>query len=164
MCTVVYFDPRMGRSLVKINYVFVPLPFVAIPASAASSRIQTHLSLFQIHIIIQSLYGGYFDFRVKEICFFCYFLHHSIHLMTEKDIKSCFSIKKLILTSKRHAEHQFAGQNTQQCTFFVCWHDLTTRLFFILAHNSSGRPLSTSHGRWKKTLRKPQPNHWSIPR
>ena len=29
------------------------------------------------------------------------------------DGKSCFSIKKFILTSKRHAEHLFAGQNTQ---------------------------------------------------
>ena len=28
--------------------------------------------------------------------------------------KSCYSIKKLILTSKRHAEHLFAGRNTQQ--------------------------------------------------
>ena len=34
--------------------------------------------------------------------------------MIEKDLKSCFSIKNLISTSERHAEHPFAGQNTQQ--------------------------------------------------
>ena len=34
--------------------------------------------------------------------------------MTEKDGKSCFVSKKMISTSKRHAEHPFAGQNTQQ--------------------------------------------------
>ena len=33
--------------------------------------------------------------------------------MTEKDIKSCFSIKKLIFPRKWHAEHPLAGQNTQ---------------------------------------------------
>ena len=38
--------------------------------------------------------------------------------MTEKDVKSCFSVKKLILTRERHAEHQFAGQihNTHTLT------------------------------------------------
>ena len=30
------------------------------------------------------------------------------------DGKSCFSVRKSILTNKRHAEHPFAGQNTQQ--------------------------------------------------
>ena len=34
--------------------------------------------------------------------------------MTEKDGKSCFVSKKMISTSKRLAEHPFAGQNTQQ--------------------------------------------------
>ena len=34
--------------------------------------------------------------------------------MTEKDVKSCFSIKKLISTSEWCAEDLFAGQNTQQ--------------------------------------------------
>ena len=34
------------------------------------------------------------------------------------DIKSCFSVKKLISTSQWHAEHPFAGQNTQH-TFFT---------------------------------------------
>ena len=33
--------------------------------------------------------------------------------MTEKDVKSCFSIKKLISISERRAEHPFAGRNTQ---------------------------------------------------
>ena len=36
------------------------------------------------------------------------------HLLTKKFAKSCFSIKKLILTSKRPEEHPFPGQNTQQ--------------------------------------------------
>ena len=31
----------------------------------------------------------------------------------EKDRKTCFSIKIMILTSDRHAEHPFAGQNPQ---------------------------------------------------
>ena len=30
------------------------------------------------------------------------------------DVKNSFSVKKLISTSKRHAEHLFAGRNTQQ--------------------------------------------------
>ena len=42
----------------------------------------------------------------------CFFLH----FITEKDVKSCFSIKKLILTSERRAEHRFTGRNTQQST------------------------------------------------
>ena len=33
--------------------------------------------------------------------------------MGEIDGKSCFSVKKIILTSKQCAEHPFAGQNTQ---------------------------------------------------
>ena len=39
--------------------------------------------------------------------------------MTEKDLKSCLSIKKLIFTSKRHAEHPFIGQNTQNMPFYL---------------------------------------------
>ena len=34
--------------------------------------------------------------------------------MTQKYTKSCFSVKKLILTSERRVEHPFAGRNTQQ--------------------------------------------------
>ena len=34
--------------------------------------------------------------------------------MMEKDGKNCFGVKKMISTSKRHVEHPFAGQNTQQ--------------------------------------------------
>ena len=34
--------------------------------------------------------------------------------MVEKDVKSCFNFKKLIPTSERHAEHPFAGRNTQK--------------------------------------------------
>ena len=36
--------------------------------------------------------------------------------MTEKYAISCFSVKKLISTSKRHGEHPFAGRNTQHST------------------------------------------------
>ena len=36
-----------------------------------------------------------------------------LQLMTEKDVKSCFSIKKLISISERRDEHPFAGRNTQ---------------------------------------------------
>ena len=34
--------------------------------------------------------------------------------MMAKDGKTCFSAQKIISTSKKHAEHPFAGQNTQQ--------------------------------------------------
>ena len=33
--------------------------------------------------------------------------------MTEKDGKSCFTIKKMISTSQWHAEHLYIGRNTQ---------------------------------------------------
>ena len=33
--------------------------------------------------------------------------------MMEIDRKSCFSVKKIISTSKQHAEHSFAGRNSQ---------------------------------------------------
>ena len=42
------------------------------------------------------------------------------------DGKSCFSVRKSILTSKRRAEHPFAGQNTQHmlaadaCKNLIC--------------------------------------------
>ena len=45
---------------------------------------------------------------------FLLFLHYFTHLMIEKDVKSCFNVKKLISTSERDVEHLFAGQNTQQ--------------------------------------------------
>ena len=32
----------------------------------------------------------------------------------KKDRKTCFSTKKMILTSEKHVEHLFAGRNTQQ--------------------------------------------------
>ena len=35
----------------------------------------------------------------------------------EIDGKSCYSVKKLISTSKRRAEHPFASQNTQYILF-----------------------------------------------
>ena len=42
-------------------------------------------------------------------CLFCFV----------SDGKSCFSVRKSILTSKRHAEHLFAGRNTQQQWSFL---------------------------------------------
>ena len=45
---------------------------------------------------------------------FYYFLPHLMLFETEKDVKSCFYVKKLILTRKRCTEHLFAGRNTQQ--------------------------------------------------
>ena len=47
--------------------------------------------------------------------FFCYFLHFPP--FSVYDGKTCFSAKKIILTSKRHAKHPFAGRNTQQQYF-----------------------------------------------
>ena len=44
--------------------------------------------------------------------------------MTEKDVKSCFSVKKLISTSEQHAEHPLTGGNTQQV--FVVTESLLT--------------------------------------
>ena len=38
-------------------------------------------------------------------------------LMTEKDEKTCFMQKQMILTSKRHEKHPFTGRNTQQPSF-----------------------------------------------
>ena len=46
--------------------------------------------------------------------FFLLFMHYFLHFMTKKEVKRYFSIKKLISTSKLHAEHPFAGRNTQQ--------------------------------------------------
>ena len=43
--------------------------------------------------------------------------------MAEIDGKSCCSIKKLISTSERHAEHPFAGQNTQHMSRLICMPD-----------------------------------------
>ena len=54
---------------------------------------------------------------LTEHCF-CYFLRYVIQFMTLMYAKSYYSVKKLISTSKRLAEHQFAGQNRQQT-----WHD-----------------------------------------
>ena len=47
--------------------------------------------------------------------------------MTKKDVKNCFSIKKLILTSKQCGEYPFAGQNTQHLMSKLDF--LTTRLY-----------------------------------
>ena len=45
---------------------------------------------------------------------FCYFLHHFLHNMTEKDIKVVLASKnKIDFDHKRHAENTFGSQNTQ---------------------------------------------------
>ena len=68
MCETKNNQPRLN---VQATYVCAPLPFVAIPAVMPVVGFENHISLFQIHIIIQSLYtldhGGYYDFRVKKI-------------------------------------------------------------------------------------------------
>ena len=38
--------------------------------------------------------------------------------VAEKDGKTCFNAKEMILTREWHAEHLFAGQNTQQSLFY----------------------------------------------
>ena len=51
------------------------------------------------------------------------------------DGKSCFSFKKLILTSERCAEHPFAGQNTQQPTgYFSELPDYFQSVFCLLGN------------------------------
>ena len=48
------------------------------------------------------------------------------------DGKSCFSIRKSILTSKRRAEHPFAGRNTQQSnTPFSCTYARLFKFDFV---------------------------------
>ena len=65
--------------------------------------------------------------------FFCYFLLHFIHFMTKKNVKNCFCVKKLISTSKWHAEHPFAGRNTQH---FIHKNTATNLFYkFIANHN-----------------------------
>ena len=55
------------------------------------------------------------------------------------DGKSCFGFEKLILTSKRRAEHPFTGRNTQQMSFFqyiffsVCLLCFDSTLFLSLS-------------------------------
>ena len=48
-----------------------------------------------------------------ENMFFLFIFSFVFPFMLEKDGKTCFSAKNIISTSKRHAEHPFAGQNTQ---------------------------------------------------
>ena len=43
--------------------------------------------------------------------------------------KSCFSVKKLISTSERLAEHPFAGANTQQIK--ICSYDIKHDLYLF---------------------------------
>ena len=46
------------------------------------------------------------------------------------DGKSCLSVRNTISTSERHAEHPFAGRNTQHLVFFV-WNNQEASLFSI---------------------------------
>ena len=63
----------------------------------------------------------YWQFHKRKIVFRCYSLKlvdtqklvDSLGKIIKIDRKSCFSIKKMISTSNRHAEHPFAGRNTQ---------------------------------------------------
>ena len=59
--------------------------------------------------------------------------------MTEKDVKSGFSIKKLILTSERHAGHPFAGRNAQELLMFknkfIKFENTNINLLFYLYKN-----------------------------
>ena len=48
---------------------------------------------------------------INEKCF--YYVIEATFFLTENDGKTWFSIRKIILISKRHAEHLLAGQNTQ---------------------------------------------------
>ena len=56
------------------------------------------------------------------IVFFACFMRLSfLFFCSVSNWKSCFSVKNLILTSKQHAEHPLACQNTQQPSFhFIC--------------------------------------------
>ena len=59
--------------------------------------------------------------------------------MTKKDVKSCLSVKKMIFTSERHAEHPFAGQNTQQLHSFV-WAAACILTYFLNVATCIGFP------------------------
>ena len=45
--------------------------------------------------------------------------HPKAGRLLRKNAKSCFRVKKLISTSKRCAEHPFAGRNTQQIVYCI---------------------------------------------
>ena len=70
-----------------------------------------HTSVTQVCIPWQHIMIMYvtqvsdFDGGILSQCFFLF--------LTEKDGKTCFSTEKFILTSKRCANHPFAGRNTQ---------------------------------------------------
>ena len=50
--------------------------------------------------------------------------------MTKNEVKNCFSVKNLILTSKRHAEHPFANQNTQHLKIAMWLHQTALKTIF----------------------------------
>ena len=54
-----------------------------------------------------------------------------INFLTEKDLKSYFSVKKMISTSERHAEHPSAGRNTQQV--LVRFHPVRPRFYSLFS-------------------------------
>ena len=45
---------------------------------------------------------------------FSSYLLHFFPFMTEREGKTCFSAKKMIMLSEWRAEHAFVGRNTQQ--------------------------------------------------
>ena len=80
------------RSLIEINFLTLKPAFGCQPALKGST-----LTLFSPSLI--AILSGF----PLNFCLFC----------SLSDGKSCFSIRKSILTNKQGAEHPFAGHNTQ---------------------------------------------------
>ena len=73
------------------------------------------------------------------VCLFC----------SVSDRKSSFSVRKSILTSKRHAKHPFTGQNTQQlghiwlkchCVGFKKWSHDKSNLYYDIGQKTQTYP------------------------
>ena len=62
--------------------------------------------------------------------------------------KSCFSVKKLNLTSERHVEHPFAGRNTQQMSSII----FNKKFNFLIKHMSGRVYMSNSLGKDKQAM------------
>ena len=86
----------------------------------------------------------------------------------EIDGKGCSSIKKMTSTGKRHAEHPFAGRNTQLIAplfilqgFEQCWND--DNYFWNFGSGHFLLSVRTSHGILiPKTIGESQQNHKSL--
>ena len=85
--------------------------------------------------------------------FLCAFAFFSF-FFSVSDRKTCFSIKKLIQTSEQHAEHPFAGQNTQQSTVHIpAGEQLFNRTFsLVLGQNDEPRGFKENNKKFKKKL------------